>query len=86
VNLNGRGPTIPVPFSVLRERTFAERVKKARVQHGLTQKALSVRAGMSKDSIWRWERGWHGARQRSVERIGDVLGVEAAYLRAGPTT
>ena len=56
------------------------------MQRGLTQKALSVRAGLSKDLVWRWERGGHGGRQRSVERIGDVLGVPPAYLVAGPTT
>jgi transcriptional regulator with XRE-family HTH domain len=66
----------------LRERTFAERVKKARVRLGLTQKQLSVRAGLSKDLVWWWERGWHGPRRASVERIGDVLGVPSAYLVA----
>jgi len=70
----------------LRERTFAERVKKARVRLGMTQKQLAVRAGLAMALVWRWERGRHGGRQRSVERVGDVLGVPPAYLVAGPTT
>jgi len=74
-NLNRQRPTISVPFSVLPTATFAQRLRKARIEAGLTQKELSSAAGLSKDLVWRWETEKHGGRRGSLERVGGVLGV-----------
>jgi transcriptional regulator with XRE-family HTH domain len=46
----------------------------------LTQKELSLKAGLAKDVVWRWERKLWGARRQSVERVAAVLHVEPEYL------
>jgi len=44
-----RAGPFSVPFSVLPTETFAQRLRKARIEAGLTQKQLSRAAGLSKD-------------------------------------
>jgi transcriptional regulator with XRE-family HTH domain len=72
-----------MPFSVLADATFAQRLKRLRLARGLTQKQLSLQAGLTKDLVWRWERELWGARRRSVERVAAVLQVEPEYLTNG---
>lgn len=74
---------IVIEFSRYRTGTFAERIKKARSERRLTQKQLARRAGLSQDLIYRWERGMHGARAGSLDRVCAVLGVSPSYLRYG---
>ena len=47
------------------------------------QKELALTAGLSKDLVWRWESGMHGASERKLAAVADVLGVESEYLRSG---
>jgi transcriptional regulator with XRE-family HTH domain len=82
-NLNRESPTISLPFSVFGDTTFAQRLKRLRLECGLTQKQLSLKAGLAKDLVWRWERELWGARRRSVERVAAVLQVEPEYLTKG---
>jgi len=85
-NLNLISATIAVSFHVLREmpeRTFPERLRKARLERGLNQKELSLAAGVSRDLVYRWENGLHGALRRTLGRVAAVLGVSAEYLRDG---
>jgi transcriptional regulator with XRE-family HTH domain len=63
-----------VPLSILPERTFAEKLRKARIEAGMTQKELSLAAGLSKDLVWRWENEKHDGRRWAVERVMAVLG------------
>ena len=72
-----------MPFSRFRDTTFSERLKKIRVEKGLTQGALATEAGVSADLVYRWERARHGAAARTLGRVAEVLGVSPAYLRAG---
>jgi len=69
-----------LPFSVLPEATFPQRLRKLRIQKGFGQKELSEAAGLSKDLVWRWESGLHGPSRRKLEAVAAVLGVEAEYL------
>jgi DNA-binding XRE family transcriptional regulator len=82
-NLNFPRSTLTVPFCFFGAATFAQRLRKLRMQRGLTQKQLAVEAGLSKDLVWRWEGEFAGARRRSVERVAAVLGVSADHLLGG---
>ncbi|HEX7407624.1 MAG TPA: helix-turn-helix transcriptional regulator, partial [Candidatus Binatia bacterium] len=46
-NLNRDNPTISLPFSVFADGTFAQRLKKLRVERGLKQAELSLKAGLN---------------------------------------
>jgi len=62
---------------------FAQRLRKLRLERGLTQKQLSLQAGLAKDLVWRWERELWRARRRSVERVAAALQVVPGYLTKG---
>jgi len=70
-------------LTVLPERTFPERLRKARLERGLTQKGLSLAAGVAKDLVYRWENGLHGALRRTLARVAAVLGVPVEWVRSG---
>ena len=72
-----------MPFSLYPERTFAERLKKARVERGFEQIELAKKAGLAKDLIWRWENGGYGPRKWALSKVAKVLGVPAEYLLNG---
>src|SRR4029453_10978721 len=82
-NLNlvfGLEPVITVPFWLVGNSTFPERLKRLRLARGLTQKQLSEAAGVSKDLVYRWEREYHGPAARTARRVAAVLGVRARDL------
>jgi DNA-binding XRE family transcriptional regulator len=85
-NLTFDAGNLRIPFSMLAERTFPERVRAARMRAGLTQKQLALRAGLSKDLVYHWEREFHGATPRTLQAAARVLGVSAEYLRRGHAT
>ena len=82
-SINRSGPTIAIPFSLLSEATFRDRLRKVRAERGLTQKQLARQAGLAWDLVYRWERGMHGARPRNLEKVAGVLGVSVDYLLNG---
>jgi transcriptional regulator with XRE-family HTH domain len=47
-----------VPLGLLPEATSPDKLRKARIEAGLTQKELALAAGLSKDLVWRWEMGF----------------------------
>ena len=75
---------ISVPFSILQERTFAERLKKVRVERGYTQKQLSREAGLSVELVYKWENEYHGPSRRMLQRVATVLGVSPDFLLGSP--
>jgi transcriptional regulator with XRE-family HTH domain len=77
------GRTLSVPFTRFADGTFAQRIRKQRIEKGLTQKELATEADLSTDLVYRWERGLHGASARTVSRVSAVLGVSPTYLRTG---
>lgn len=67
---------IPVP----------KRLREARLQAGLSQKELGIRAGIDEFSasprINQYERGKHTPDYLTLARLGDVLKVPTAYFYA----
>ena len=78
------GILVPLPFSVLPEATFPQRLRKLRIQEGFGQRELAGAAGLSKDLIWRWESGLHGPSQRKLEAVASVFGVAVDRLASSP--
>lgn len=57
------------------------RLRLLRKRRGLTQEALATKAGLSKQTVYRLERGGQlGNRQRSLEGLCRALGVDADVL------
>lgn len=82
-NLNRENPTIAVPFSVFPDATFAQRLRRLRIERGLKQTELSLAAGLNKDLVYLWEREYRRPRRRSLKRVARVLGVTLEYLQNG---
>ena len=58
----------------------AERIYELRVARGWSQKHLAKEARLSKDTISHMERGAHGARLDTLERIAEALGLTLIQL------
>ena len=56
-----------------------DKIKRLRVNQGLTQRALAKRAGISNTSLWKIERGG-GATAPTLKKLGDALGVRPSEL------
>lgn len=68
------------PSEILRQR-----VRKIRLQRGLTQAQLAERAGLSVDAVNRIESGRRNPNLNTIERLADALGIGAADLLASGT-
>jgi len=51
---------------VFADATFAQRLKKLRLERGLKQKEPSLAAGLHKDLVYLWEREYRRPRRRSL--------------------
>lgn len=64
--------------------TFIKRLKQARIQTGLSQKQLGIKAGIDEFSasarMNQYETGKHHPDPQTVERLCEVLNVPVAYL------
>ncbi|MCC9712039.1 helix-turn-helix domain-containing protein [Streptomyces sp. MNU76] len=56
------------------------RVRRKRIQAGLNQTTLALKAGISKNHMSQVERGVTGASPRVLKQLADVLGCEIADL------
>jgi len=65
---------------LLPEATFAQWLKKLRLERGLKRKEVSLAAEMNKGVVYLWEREYRRPRWRSLERAASVLGVTAPYI------
>lgn len=72
-----------MPFTVIIEATFAQQLKKLRLERGLKQKELSLAAELNKDLVHLREQEYRQPRRRSLERVAAVLEVTVEYLRGG---
>lgn len=65
---------------------FAQRLKEARMEAGLSQEGLGVKAGIDEASasarMNQYERGKHLPDVLMIERIAEVLDVPEAYFSA----
>lgn len=59
---------------------FAENLKKARLQKGLSQKALAAALPMSQQGYARYENGTAAPSPEMMARIASLLGVTVAEL------
>ena len=62
-------------------RGFIVGLRAARGAGGLTQIALTERAGLAPETIGQLERGEHSARSRTINALASALGVPANVLR-----
>lgn len=63
--------------------TFAERLKRLRLEKHMKQCALSVRSGISPNQISNYERGICDPGAFALELLADTLGVTMDYLWRG---
>ena len=59
------------------------RLRELRRQKVLSMRELEEMSGVSYNTIWRLETGKTGAQPRTIRRIADALGVDAAELVKG---
>jgi transcriptional regulator with XRE-family HTH domain len=59
------------------------RIKMLRLLRGLTQEELAFRAEVPRPSLGNYEQGTYVPRDKSLESLADILGVEPGYLRYG---
>ena len=59
------------------------RLRELRRQKVLSMRELEEISGVSYNTIWRLETGKTGAHPRTIRRIADALGVDAAELVKG---
>jgi len=62
---------------------FAERLRQARTQTGLSQSQLASRAGVSHSEIYRLEAGTREPRLGTVSELARGLGLDIGDLVAG---
>lgn len=60
--------------------TIGERIKQCRLEHGMTQKDLAERMGISPIGISQYENGKRSPKIETVDRIAAAIGVDPAYL------
>ena len=60
--------------------TVGERIKKIRLEKGLTQKQLAEKCGLFDSTIRKYESGRQNPKIETVEKIANALGVETSEL------
>lgn len=60
--------------------TFGERLRKARLQNGLTQEQLAQQIGVAKSTLTGYEKGNREPDVFKIKRILEVLGLDSDYL------
>lgn len=63
-------------------RVFGERVRKRRLELGLSQEAAAVRCGIHWTQLGKVERGQRSLRLETIVKIADGLDVDAGHLVA----
>lgn len=59
---------------------FSERIKELRRKHGMTQAALGKIIGVTRDSIYTYEKGINYPEVRNLITLADHFGVSLDYL------
>jgi transcriptional regulator with XRE-family HTH domain len=62
---------------------FADNLKRARAESGLSQTQLAKSAGISHSEIYRLEAGTREPRLGTLLNLGNALGIEGADLLVG---
>jgi len=64
---------------------FAQQLRSLREAQGLTVRALAERVGVSKVTIWKWEKGESEPRARLLAPLARALDVVPGQLAGGAT-
>jgi len=59
------------------------RIKRTRINQGLSQAVLARKTGVSQPTVANWENGSHTPRHAVLLKIGTALGVEPIWLLSG---
>ena len=59
---------------------FSERIKKLRLERGLTQDAVSKIIGVKRYSVYTYEKGLNYPEVRNLIMLADYFGVSTDYL------
>lgn len=65
--------------------SIGERIKKARLQSGLSQVELAEAANVSQPTIANWETGSHAPRQPALLKLAEILNSSPQWFLAGGT-
>lgn len=60
--------------------TIGERIKKIRLEKGLTQKQLAEKCGLFDSTIRKYESGRQNPKIETVEKIANALGISISQL------
>lgn len=69
-----------LPVAVMK---IHEKLKKARLDAGITQGALAERTGLMQEAISRIENGKHQITAGTLEKICEALGVTIEFIKKG---
>ncbi len=56
------------------------KLQRLREERVLSQRELARMAGLSHQTVWRFENGWTNAHPQTIRKIAEVLGVEPKEL------
>ncbi len=56
------------------------KLQRLREDSVLSQRELARLAGLTHQTVWRYENGWTNAHPRTIRKIAEVLGVEPKEL------
>ena len=59
---------------------FEQRLKKRRIDLGLTREFVAARARTSAQSLWRWETGKGSPDAKSLRKLAEVLDCSIGYF------
>jgi DNA-binding XRE family transcriptional regulator len=65
------------------EETLGQRLKRLRRERGLNMAFLASRVGVSKPTLWKWEKDTSCPRQEMVNALASVLGVSEMQILYG---
>jgi transcriptional regulator with XRE-family HTH domain len=63
--------------------SIGERIKKARLQNGLSQVELAEAANVSQPTVANWETGSHAPRQPALLKLAEILNSSPQWFLAG---
>lgn len=63
-----------------REESFGSRLKRLRTERRISQVGFARLLGVSKPTVWKWERDEVRPRQKSIEAAAAILGVSEREL------
>lgn len=63
---------------------IGDEIKKLRKEKKLTQSELAEKCNLSKNAIWNYENNKRNPTVNTLNKIGEVLGIDLGYLIAKP--